>query len=56
MLFAYIDPAVGSMLLQAMAAVVLAGLVMGRRIIVAPFEWLQAKISASEADREIQHK
>jgi hypothetical protein len=41
-LIAYIDPALGSMLLQAMAGVLFAAMIMGRRILAAPLRWLQA--------------
>jgi hypothetical protein len=40
MLFAYIDPALGSMLLQAAAGVILAAVVMGRRVLATPLRWL----------------
>lgn len=40
MLVAYIDPAIGSMLLQAIAAIGLAGAVVFRRILLAPLAWL----------------
>ncbi len=43
LLFAYIDPALGSMLLQAMAGVIFAALVMGRRILLAPLHWLHLR-------------
>jgi hypothetical protein len=43
MLLAYIDPAIGSMLLQAMAAIVLAGGLFFRRIFFAPLAWLGGK-------------
>jgi hypothetical protein len=43
MLFAYIDAALGSMLLQAMAGMVFAAIVMGRRVIAAPFAWFRLK-------------
>jgi hypothetical protein len=39
MLVAYIDPAVGSMLLQAIAAIGLAGAVVCRRLLLAPLAW-----------------
>ena len=38
-LIAYIDVALGSMLLQALAGTVLAGMLMGRRIFAAPLKW-----------------
>lgn len=40
MLLAYIDPAVGSMLLQAAAAILLMASVFCRRFLIAPFIWL----------------
>lgn len=43
MILAYIDPAVGSMLLQAIAAMVLAGGLFFRRIFFAPLAWLGGK-------------
>ena len=46
MLFAYIDPALGSMLLQAMAGVIFAAMVIGRRMILAPLEWLHLRSPA----------
>lgn len=46
MMFAYIDIALGSMLLQATAGMVLAGMVMGRRLLAAPLAWI--KTSAAE--------
>jgi hypothetical protein len=51
MVLAYIDPAVGSMLLQAIAAMVLAGGLFFRRIFFAPFAWLGGKRS-DEAELE----
>jgi hypothetical protein len=53
MLFAYIDPALGSMMLQAVAGLVLAGVVMGRRILVAPFAWLRVKRPPCESDSDL---
>jgi hypothetical protein len=41
MIFAYIDVALGSMILQAMAGMVLAGVVMGRRALLAPLAWFR---------------
>jgi hypothetical protein len=46
MLFAYIDPALGSMLLQAVAGVIVAAMVIGRRFLMAPIGWLSAMASA----------
>jgi hypothetical protein len=40
MLFAYIDPAIGSMILQAIAAIGLAGAVVCRRILLGPLAWI----------------
>ena len=54
MLFAYIDSALGSMLLQAMAGMVLAGMVMGRRILAVPLAWLKPESDEPESDCEIQ--
>lgn len=45
MLLAYIDPAVGSMLLQAIAAIVLAGGLFFRRVFFAPLAWFNSKPS-----------
>jgi hypothetical protein len=45
-LSAYIDPSLGSMLLQAIAGVLIAAMIMGRRIILAPLEWLHLRRSA----------
>jgi len=53
MLFAYIDVALGSMLLQAIAGMVLAGIVMGRRVLVAPLAWFR-KDSDNESDSDVQ--
>jgi hypothetical protein len=53
MLVAYIDAALGSMLLQAMGGMILAGIVMGRRIFAVPFAWMNSK-SATEANGELQ--
>ena len=52
MLVAYIDAALGSMLLQAMAGLVLAGVVMGRRILAVPLGWMQSKNPESNGDVE----
>ena len=54
MLFAYIDSALGSMLLQAMAGVIFAGMVMGRRILAAPLAWFQSKGASPESELELQ--
>lgn len=53
MLIAYIDLALGSMLIQAMAGIVLAGMVMGRRFLAAPFAWFSSK-NAQEPESELQ--
>lgn len=47
-LIAYIDAALGSMVLQALAGTVFAGLVMGRRLLMAPLAWLGSRRSAQE--------
>jgi hypothetical protein len=52
MLLAYIDPAIGSMLLQALAGIFLAAMVMGRRIFFAPLEWLHLKTPRRGSDGE----
>ena len=52
MLFAYIDTALGSMLLQAMAGMIFAAMVMGRRILAAPLAWMSSKDSIEESDSE----
>jgi hypothetical protein len=54
MIFAYIDIALGSMLLQGMAGMVLAGMVMGRRVLAAPLEWFQNKGTKPESQGERQ--
>ena len=51
-LIAYIDMALGSMLLQALAGTVLAGMLMGRRIFAAPLEWIGFNRSAQDPDSE----
>lgn len=51
MLFAYIDIALGSMLIQAMAGMVLAGMVMGRRLLAAPLSWFSSS-AAENTDSE----
>jgi len=43
MVIAYIDLALGSMLLQATAGMILAGMVMGRRILALPLTWFQSR-------------
>ena len=53
MLLAYIDAALGSMLLQAMAGMVFAAIVMGRRILAAPFAWMSSKDSTEVSDNEL---
>jgi hypothetical protein len=52
MLFGYIDVALGSMVLQAMAGMVLAGIVMGRRMIFAPLAWFR-KDSENESEDDL---
>jgi hypothetical protein len=52
MLIAYIDAALGSMILQAMVGTALAGIVMGRRILMAPLEWLGLKRAIPDPDGE----
>ncbi len=54
MLFAYIDRALGSMLLQAMAGAIFAALVMGRKIFVAPFAWIHSRNSVQNASGDSQ--
>jgi hypothetical protein len=39
-LLAYIDPALGSMLLQAVAGTIFAAMIMGRRVLAAPLRLL----------------
>ena len=51
-LTAYIDPSLGSMLLQAMAGILLAALVMGRRLFVVPLEWLHLRRRAPKDQPE----
>ena len=41
------------MMLQAVAGLILAGVVMGRRILVAPFAWLRWKRSPCEPDSDL---
>jgi len=56
MLFAYIDIALGSMLIQAMAGMVLAGIVMGRQLLTASLTWIRpggSEISASDCEDEL---
>ena len=53
MLFAYIDPALGSMLLQAMAGMIFAAMVVGRRILTSPFAWITSKNSAQVAEADV---
>ena len=43
------------MLLQAMAGMILAGIVMGRRLLSAPFAWLQGKSDESSNGEAIEH-
>jgi hypothetical protein len=52
MLIAYIDTALGSMLLQAMAGMIFAAMVMGRRILAIPLAWMSSKNSAQDTDAE----
>ena len=40
-LIAYIDPALGSMLLQAVAGGIFAAMKIGRRVLAAPLRWLR---------------
>ena len=54
MLFAYIDPALGSMLLQGMVGMILAGMVMGRRILALPLAWFQSRGAMPESEGELQ--
>jgi hypothetical protein len=54
MLIAYIDLALGSMLVQATAGMVLAGLVMGRRILAVPLTWFQSRGTMPESEIELQ--
>ena len=54
MLFAYIDTALGSMLLQAMAGVIFAAVVMGRRILAAPLAWIYPRSSAADTTSDSQ--
>jgi hypothetical protein len=51
-LTAYIDPSLGSMLLQAMAGIFIALAVMGRRLFLAPLEWLLFRRSAPKDQRD----
>lgn len=53
MLLAYIDTALGSMLLQAMAGLIFAAMVMGRRVLAAPLAWMSSKNSAETVDTEV---
>jgi hypothetical protein len=54
MLIAYIDTALGSMLLQAMAGMIFAAMVMGRRVLAAPLAWMSSKNSAQAPAGEAQ--
>jgi hypothetical protein len=54
MLLAYIDSALGSMLLQAMAGMIFAAVVMGRRMLAAPLAWLNPRSSDQESNGEVQ--
>jgi hypothetical protein len=51
-LTAYIDPSLGSLLLQAIAGVLFAAIIMGRRILLAPLEWLHLRRSAPKDESE----
>ena len=53
MLFAYIDTALGSMLIQAMAGIIFAAVVMGRRILAAPLAWLNPPSPELESNGEV---
>ena len=52
MLFSYIDAALGSMLLQGMAGMILAGMVMGHRILAVPLAWFQSSGAMPESEDE----
>jgi hypothetical protein len=54
MLFAYIDTALGSMLLQGVAGMILAGMIMGRRILAVPLAWFQNRGPMPEPEGELQ--
>jgi hypothetical protein len=54
MLFAYIDTALGSMLLQAMAGVVFAAIVMGRRILATPLAWFYGQSPEQDSSSDSQ--
>ena len=54
MLFSYIDSALGSMLLQAMAGMIFAGMVMGRRILAVPLAWFQSRGTMPDSKMELQ--
>jgi len=41
------------MLLQAMAGMIFAAIVMGRRILAAPLAWMSSRDSAQELDSEV---
>lgn len=49
-LIAYIDVNLGSMLIQAFAGTAFAGLVMGRRLLTVPLEWLRSRRAETERD------
>jgi len=53
MLFAYIDAALGSMLLQALVGTFLASIVMWRRVFSAPLVWLGLKRPTSDSNSDI---
>jgi hypothetical protein len=54
MILAYIDMALGSMLLQAMAGVVFAAIVMGRRVLTAPLAWFYGKSADQDSNSDSQ--
>jgi len=54
MLFAYIDSALGSMLLQAMAGIIFAAIVMGRRILAAPLAWFYGQSATQDSNSDSQ--
>lgn len=49
-LLAYIDVNLGSMLIQAFAGAAFAGLVVGRRFLAAPLEWVRSRRGKTERD------
>jgi hypothetical protein len=54
MILAYIDTALGSMLLQAMAGILFAAIVMGRRILAAPLAWIYGQSSDQDSKSDSQ--